>query len=74
MAIVWTSGTTGVPKGAVFDHSRLEAMAIGGWPMTLPGDRRLFPIPFAHTGYMTRLWDEISNGITSVLASRGMVG
>jgi acyl-CoA synthetase (AMP-forming)/AMP-acid ligase II len=67
VTIVWTSGTTGVPKGALFDHSRLEAMASGGWPLTMPGDRRLFPVPFAHTGYMTRLWDEIANGITSVL-------
>lgn len=67
VTVVWTSGTTGVPKGAVFDHSRLEAMATGGWPLTAPGDRRLFPVPFAHTGYMTRLWDEIANGITSVL-------
>jgi acyl-CoA synthetase (AMP-forming)/AMP-acid ligase II len=67
VTVVWTSGTTGDPKGAVFDHTRMEAMARGGWPLTAPRDRRLFPVPFAHTGYMTRLWDEISNAITSVL-------
>ena len=27
VAIVWTSGTTGVPKGAVFDHDSLRAVA-----------------------------------------------
>ena len=67
VAVVWTSGTTSEPKGAVYDHRRLEAMALGAGPMSEPGDRRLYPLPFAHTGYMTRLWDEISNGITEVI-------
>jgi acyl-CoA synthetase (AMP-forming)/AMP-acid ligase II len=42
-------------------------MAGAAGPMSEPGDRRLYPLPFAHSGYMTRLWDEFSNGITSVL-------
>jgi acyl-CoA synthetase (AMP-forming)/AMP-acid ligase II len=67
VAVVWTSGTTSEPKGAVYDHTRLRAMAAGAGPMSAPGDRRLYPLPFAHSGYMTRLWDEFSNGITSVL-------
>jgi acyl-CoA synthetase (AMP-forming)/AMP-acid ligase II len=69
VTVVWTSGTTDQPKGAVYDHRRLEAMAAAAPPMSQPGDRRLFPLPFAHSGYMTRLWDELSNGITSVLTS-----
>jgi acyl-CoA synthetase (AMP-forming)/AMP-acid ligase II len=67
VAIVWTSGTTGEPKGAVFDHDNLAAMAPGAGPLSAPGDRRLSPLPFAHVGYMTRMWDEISNLITTVV-------
>ncbi len=29
VAVVWTSGTTGLPKGAVFDHDNLRAVAAG---------------------------------------------
>jgi acyl-CoA synthetase (AMP-forming)/AMP-acid ligase II len=68
VAIVWTSGTTGVPKGAVFDHACLQDMARGAGALSAPGDRRLSPIPFAHVGYMTRPWDEIVNVITTVIA------
>jgi acyl-CoA synthetase (AMP-forming)/AMP-acid ligase II len=68
VAIVWTSGTTGVPKGAVFDHACLRDMARGAGVLSAPGDRRLSPIPFAHVGYMTRPWDEIVNVITTVIA------
>ena len=67
VAIVWTSGTTGQPKGAVFDHRRLEALARATGELSRPFDRRLSPVPFAHVGYMTRLWDEISNVMTSVI-------
>jgi len=68
VAIVWTSGTTGAPKGAVFDHACLQDMARGAGVLSAPGDRRLSPIPFAHVGYMTRPWDEIVNVITTVVA------
>jgi acyl-CoA synthetase (AMP-forming)/AMP-acid ligase II len=67
VAVVWTSGTTDHPKGAVYDHARLAAMSRASWPMSEPGDRRLYPLPFAHSGYMTRLWDEVAHGITSVI-------
>ena len=36
VAIVWTSGTTGMPKGAVFDHRNLRAVAIGAGAMGAP--------------------------------------
>ena len=67
VAIVWTSGSTGVPKGAVFDHANLRAVAAGTDVLSHPGDRRLSPLPFAHVGYMTRAWDEIAHGVTTVI-------
>ena len=67
MAVVWTSGTTGLPKGAVFDHASLAAVADGTDVLSESGDRRLSPLPFAHVGSMTRPWDEIANGVTTVI-------
>ncbi len=67
VTIVWTSGSTGVPKGAVFDHANLRAVAAGTDVLSHPGDRRLSPLPFAHVGYMTRVWDEIAHGVTTVI-------
>ena len=66
-AVVWTSGTTGLPKGAVFDHACLAAVAAGTDVLSEPGDRRLSPLPFAHVGSMTRTWDEIANAVTTVI-------
>jgi len=68
VAIVWTSGSTGAPKGAVFDHRALAAVAAGTDVLSQPGDRRLSPLPFAHVGYMTRPWDEIAHAVTTVIA------
>jgi acyl-CoA synthetase (AMP-forming)/AMP-acid ligase II len=67
VAIVWTSGTTGRPKGAVFDHDNLAAMARGAGALSAFGDRRLSPLPFAHVAYMTRVWDELERAITTVI-------
>jgi acyl-CoA synthetase (AMP-forming)/AMP-acid ligase II len=67
VAIVWTSGTTGAPKGAVFDHGCLKAMVEGAGALSQPGDRRLSPLPFAHVGYMTRVWDELVHVITTLI-------
>ena len=67
VAVVWTSGTTGLPKGAVFDHDNLRAVADGIDVLSRPGDRRLSPLPFAHVGSMTRVWDEAAHGITTVI-------
>lgn len=67
VAIVWTGGTTGVPKGAWFDHACLRAMTAGAAPLSELHDRRLSPLPFAHVGYMTRVWDELLHRITTVI-------
>ncbi len=69
VAIVWTSGTTGMPKGAVFDQGCLKAMAAAAGELTAPFDRKLSPLPFAHVGYMTRPWDEIQNLVTTVISA-----
>ena len=67
VAIVWTSGTTGMPKGAVFDHRCLRAVAIGAGAMGARFDVRLAPLPFAHVAFMSRPWEEIENAITTVI-------
>jgi acyl-CoA synthetase (AMP-forming)/AMP-acid ligase II len=67
VAVVWTSGTTGLPKGAVFDHDSLRAVAEAADVLSRAGDRRLSPLPFAHVGSMTRVWDEAANGVTTVI-------
>jgi len=65
--VVWTSGTTGVPKGAVFDHAAMAAISRSIGSLTQPGDRRLLMLPFPHVGFMTRIWDELANGTTTVI-------
>jgi acyl-CoA synthetase (AMP-forming)/AMP-acid ligase II len=67
VAIVWTSGTTGKPKGAVFDHACMRAMSRAAHPLSAVGDRRISPLPFAHVGYMTRVWDELMHVITTII-------
>ena len=67
VAIVWTSGTTGMPKGAVFDHRNLRAVAVGAGSMGARCDVRLAPLPFAHVAFMSRPWEEIDNVITTVI-------
>jgi acyl-CoA synthetase (AMP-forming)/AMP-acid ligase II len=72
LTIMWTSGTTGRPKGACFDHRNLRAISAAAGAMCAPGDRRLGALPFAHAGYMGRLWDQLEKGITLVICSPGL--
>jgi len=65
--IIWTSGTTGVPKGAWFDHANLRDIAAAGGVISAPFDRRLSATPFAHAGYMGKLWDQMAWVSTYVL-------
>jgi len=68
VVIIWTSGTTGTPKGAWFDSRNLAAAATSAGVMSAPYDRRLVATPFAHAGYMGKLWDQLAWGITMVIS------
>jgi acyl-CoA synthetase (AMP-forming)/AMP-acid ligase II len=71
VAIVFTSGTTGTPKGAVFANRQLEAITAadvgdrwGGGGRTLAGTS------FAHLGFMTKLPGNLRSGTTTFLIRR----
>jgi acyl-CoA synthetase (AMP-forming)/AMP-acid ligase II len=68
VVIVWTSGTTGLPKGAWFDHRNLSAAVASAGVMTAPFDRRLASTPFAHAGYMVKLWEQLAWATTLVIS------
>jgi acyl-CoA synthetase (AMP-forming)/AMP-acid ligase II len=60
VAIVFTSGTTGLPKGALFCEGQLAAVAEadtgGAWgPAGTPGPAMLASTQFAHIGFTTKL-------------------
>ena len=67
--IVWTSGTTGAPEGrgvrprAHGGASRATSASSRG-----PATAGCVVLPFPHVGYMTRMWDELANATTIVLA------
>ena len=65
--IIWTSGTTGLPKGAWFDHRNLEAAVHSAGEMTHAFDRRLGGLPLAHAGYMAKIWEQFAMGFSIVL-------
>src|SRR5271168_2899240 len=67
VALIFTSGTTGAPKGAVFDADRLAGGAAASGMMSAPYDRRLTSTPFSHAGYMFKLWDQLVWGSTLVV-------
>jgi acyl-CoA synthetase (AMP-forming)/AMP-acid ligase II len=65
--IVWTTGTTGLPKGAWFDHGTLRFIGANLGPLSAPYDRRLMPVPFAHSGYVTRVYEQVAHRSSLVL-------
>jgi acyl-CoA synthetase (AMP-forming)/AMP-acid ligase II len=69
VAIVYTSGTTGKPKGALFALRSLEAVARTRGDMGMePGERVLAGgTPFAHIGYMTKILGHIEDRQTTVI-------
>ena len=75
VAIVFTSGTTGVPKGALYCNRQLAfitATDIGdAWGS---GGRGFSGTPFAHLGFMTKLAGNLRRGGTTFLMSRWRAG
>lgn len=68
-AIVFTSGTTGLPKGAVFRNRQLEAICefdLGpNWRTTWDGGgHMLASTQFAHVGFMTKVPWYLRLGVT----------
>jgi acyl-CoA synthetase (AMP-forming)/AMP-acid ligase II len=65
--IIWTSGTTGSPKGAWFDHAGIRAAVSLSGEMSAPFERKFMPTPFAHAGFMAKMWEQIAFAITIVI-------
>lgn len=58
LIIFYTSGTTGLPRGALYTHgrkldnTRIKVLEMG----TKPGDRHLMVLPFFHIGGDSHVW------------------
>lgn len=66
--IIWTSGTTGVPKGAWFDHRNLYAAVASSGVMSRLHDVKLVGTPFPHAGYMAKMWDQLASATTIIIS------
>jgi len=75
VAVVFTSGTTGDPKGAVFAARQLRAIGdIDGGGRWGGGGRGLSSTSFAHLGYMTKLPQALRGGGTTFLMDKWSAG
>jgi len=68
-AIVWTSGTTGRPKGATFTFANLEAIRdLRGEMLQEHGERSLATgTPFSHVGFMSKIAANVAGAQTTIL-------
>ena len=75
VAVVFTSGTTGRPKGAMFGNREIAAIArfdgVTGWPPPDdPGGAQYAATQFSHIGIMTKLAWYLQKGMTTYLLPR----
>ena len=71
--VLWTSGTTSVPKGVVHTHQslRYEADSIAAAHAMTPGEALLLPMPITHVAGLTYgVLLPVTSGITAVLMDR----
>jgi len=70
LCYIFTSGTTGKPKAAIFEHHRWLSAKFGfGAEMALkPSDRIYIPLPFSHSTALAVVWGPaIHSGATTVM-------
>lgn len=67
--IIFTTGTTGEPKGVVLSHRNIEAAAknINTFIRNTPDDTEMLALPISHSFGLGRLRCALSNGQTVVL-------
>jgi long-chain acyl-CoA synthetase len=67
--ILFTSGTTGLPKGVVLSHRAIQAAAtnINGYLRNGPDDREVVPLPLSHSFGLGRLRCQVLAGGTILL-------
>ncbi len=69
-AIVYTSGTTGIPKGAVLTHDNITftAQSVYGSTQIVDGDHTLLFLPLAHIFARTCVFSAMFAGCTTTFA------
>jgi len=68
VCLIWTSGTTGTPKGAIYTHDAMATIARNIGDFAAPHDRLLHSLPFPHLGYLGWCYTFTLHRMTLVLA------